>query len=169
MERRFYTYLTIFLTASVFGYFMEVFGMLLTTGKLVDRGFLNLPFLPIYGFGSVLLTLVLGQSRKSRLALFVASVFLCSAVEYFSGYVLDHAFGLQLWDYSGYSLNLDGYIAYWSSIGFGVGGMLVVGYVSPALDLFISRRRLTNLRIVLWPLVLIVLVSFLDSLALSFH
>ena len=55
MERRIYQYITLFLFCSFAGYIIEVTGIYLTEGIIEKRGFLTLPLLPIYGFGSVLI------------------------------------------------------------------------------------------------------------------
>lgn len=38
----------------------------ITGGKLVNRGFLNGPICPIYGFGALTIIFVVGQSESSR-------------------------------------------------------------------------------------------------------
>ena len=58
------------------------------TGKLVNRGFLNGPVCPIYGFGMVLVLAILTPVQHSGLALFFGGMLLASALELAGGWAL---------------------------------------------------------------------------------
>lgn len=57
----FYELLWYFAIYSFLGWCMEVVFCTVRTGKLVNRGFLNGPVCPIYGFGMVIVLAVLGR------------------------------------------------------------------------------------------------------------
>ena len=161
MERQLYKYALLFIVTSLFGYVMEVVGVFLVTGNFQDRGFLDMPLLPIYGFGSVFLCLALEGKGKTNLQVFFIALMLTTAVEYFSGLALEKIFHQRWWDYSDYTININGLVSLWSSIGFGIGGLFVVKYVFPVVAKVGDRLSLIGLRIFLSPLMIVILLNFL--------
>ena len=59
MPQTIYEVLWIFIVYAVIGWCSEVAYAALDTGKFVNRGFLNGPYCPIYGFGISLVIVVL--------------------------------------------------------------------------------------------------------------
>lgn len=95
------------------------------------RGVLHGPWVPIYGFGFVLLVL-LGQKLKKRPAVFfLASVIVCGLLEYVTSYVLELIFHARWWDYSTKFLNLHGRIYVEGLLLFGIAGMIAVYFIEP--------------------------------------
>ena len=56
----------------------------ITGGKLVNRGFLNGPICPIYGFGALTIIFVVGRSESGPAAVFLSSAVLACTLEYLS-------------------------------------------------------------------------------------
>ena len=77
----FYLFLWIFFIYSFLGWCLEVCFFALNTGKFVNRGFLNGPVCPIYGFGVVIVVLCLTPLMENTLLLFLGSVLLTSLLE----------------------------------------------------------------------------------------
>ncbi|NLP26997.1 MAG: putative ABC transporter permease [Clostridiales bacterium] len=121
-----------FLYWSAFGWILEVIVRTLETGEFENRGFLNSPICPIYGFG-VLIVYTTLSSIKSIFILFVLSVLLCSIIELFVGLGLQRMFHAKWWDYSHEKFNYKGYICLKISLLWGVGCLLVVRTVHPAI------------------------------------
>ena len=65
-----------FLIYSCLGWCLEVIYAAVTTGKLINRGFLNGPVCPIYGFGMVIVLFVLTPLSHSLLLLYLGGVLL---------------------------------------------------------------------------------------------
>lgn len=105
--------------------------MTLTTGRLVNRGFLNGPVCPIYGFGMLGVLLLLGPISGRLLWLFLGGMILCTAVECFGGWVLDRLFHMRWWDYTDKPFNFHGYVCLGYSVMWGIGVVLVVRVVHP--------------------------------------
>ena len=94
-----------------FGWIWEVSLSMISYGKFVNRGVLHGPWIPIYGFGCVLILLLLKRFRMRPKVEFSMAVLLCGCIEYFTGFFLELTHnGQKWWDYTGYFLNLDGRI-----------------------------------------------------------
>lgn len=107
--------------------------MTLWSGKWESRGFLYGPIIPIYGFGASIGLLLFGNIIKdySPLMVFVMG-FVCSALlEYPTSYILEKAFHAVWWDYSIAPFNINGRVSLFSSIGFGLGALIIVYVINP--------------------------------------
>ena len=132
--------LGIFFCLSVLGWLWEVGMHLVSTGELVNRGFLHGPWLPIYGSGAVLILTLLNRLRARPALEFGATVVLCGFLEYMTSLVMELTTGgTKWWDYSGYFLNLNGRICAEGLLVFGVGGLAIVYFIAPLLDTLFSR------------------------------
>ena len=130
----FYDIVIYFVLFAIAGYICEVIFAAIVLGKFVNRGFLNGPWCPIYGFGVVIVAICLKPLSKSLLVLFIGSVLLTSVLEYFTGYILEKVFDQKWWDYSDEKFNLGGYICLKFSLLSGVACTAVVKLVLPAVD-----------------------------------
>ena len=88
--------------------------------KLVNRGFLNGPLCPVYGVGSVVVLLVIGNLQNNIPALFLAGLVLTCTVEYMTAWLLETLFDTKWWDYSHMKYNLHGRICLLGAIVFGL-------------------------------------------------
>ncbi len=71
-----YHILAYFLIYSCIGWCLEVIYAAATTGQLVNRGFLNGPVCPIYGFGMIIVLFALTPLQHSILLLYIGGVIL---------------------------------------------------------------------------------------------
>lgn len=115
----FYELLWYFTVYSFLGWCMEVVFCTVTTGKLVNRGFLNGPVCPIYGFGMVIVLVTLGRFADHLWLLFFGGMVLTSALELVGGWALKKFFHTTWWDYSDEPFNIGGYICLKFSIAWG--------------------------------------------------
>ena len=128
-----YHILAFFLIYSCLGWCLEVVYAAATTGQLVNRGFLNGPVCPIYGFGMILVLFFLTPLEDSLLLLYLGGVLLPSALELVGGWVLYKLYRTRWWDYSDMPFNIGGYICLEFSLLWGVGALLMVKAVHPAI------------------------------------
>ena len=127
----------IFFLYAFLGWCTEVSYAALVTGTFVNRGFLNGPVCPVYGFGVVIVLNCLTPLADNLLLLFLGSVALTSALEWFTGFVLEKLFHQRWWDYSDEPFNLSGYVCLRFSIAWGFACMFVVKLLHPTVLLFI--------------------------------
>jgi len=114
------------------GWVAEVTFVFAGTRHLQNRGFLTGPFLPIYGIGAIALVLLVQPYVDNPFLVFLASVVITSALEFFTHLVLDKVFHIKLWDYSARPFNLQGRICLQNSLLFGGLGLLLLYVIHPA-------------------------------------
>ena len=124
-------YVCVFFIYAVLGWGVEVAFAAVNTRQLVNRGFLNGPACPIYGFGMVGLLAVLGPWQNNVAAVFVVAAVLATLVELVAGYALYKLFHTRWWDYTKFRGNLGGFICPRFSLLWGLGGVLVIRLVHP--------------------------------------
>lgn len=107
-------------------------------GKFVNRGFLNGPLCPIYGFGAVIVVVCLTPFKENLFFLFVSSVILTSLLELLAGFILEKLFKTRWWDYSDTPFNIGGYICLKFSLLWGLACVFVMQIVHPAVNSLIS-------------------------------
>lgn len=126
-----YHVLAFFLIYSCTGWCLEVIFAAATTGQLVNRGFLNGPVCPIYGFGMIIVLFTLTPLQDSVLLLYIGGVILPSALELVGGWALYKLYHTRWWDYSDFPFNIGGYICLEFSLLWGVGTLVVMRIVHP--------------------------------------
>ena len=129
-----YRLFLMFMLISFIGWCMETVYVLLRFGRLSDRGFLSMPFCPIYGTSILAIYLLIGTPQggvlqplfaKAKglplparaaayaglyLLYFVAAALIPTAAEFLTGLFFDKLFGIRLWDYTDRAFNLLGYV-----------------------------------------------------------
>lgn len=140
--RPFDYYALLFFTTAFAGWLWEVLLYLATAHAFVNRGVYRGPYLPVYGVGCVLLILLLHRLRRHPAVVFVCSCLLCTVLEYFSGVWLMRKWGIRWWDYSGHLLNINGHICLAGTVGFGLGGMLLICVFQPVFNRYYHRMTI---------------------------
>lgn len=99
--------------------------------KFVNRGFLHGPLCPVYGFGGVVILTLPPSLYNTWIPLFLASMLLCTIVEYFVSWIMEKLFHARWWDYSKYKIQLNGRVCLLNSLLFGFMGMGIIRFVYP--------------------------------------
>ena len=124
-------YIILFFAFSFLGWLMEVMMVILKERKIVNRGFLIGPCCPIYGFGGLIMTLLLQNIKNNPILLFLLSLLICSVLEYGTSYVMEKLFHARWWDYSNRKFNINGRICLTNMIAFGLLGCLIIYILDP--------------------------------------
>ena len=154
-------YFLLFLIYSFLGWCIEVVIVSLERKKIVNRGFLIGPYCPIYGFGALLITLVLGRYQYDPLVLFVMTVAACGTLEYITSWAMEVIFKARWWDYGKEKFNLNGRICLKNLIAFGVLGLLITYFLSPML-LELMAKLGDN--IIIWIAAILEVIFFVDCI-----
>lgn len=128
-----YQILAFFLIYSCLGWCLEVIYAAVSTGQLVNRGFLNGPVCPIYGFGMIIVLFTLSPLVDNLLLLYIGGVILPSVLELAGGWALYKLYHTRWWDYSDFPFNIGGYICLEFSLLWGVGTVVVMKAVHPVI------------------------------------
>lgn len=124
-------YFLLFFTYAVIGWCLEVSCKLIGDHKFVNRGFLIGPYCPIYGYGVLLMTLLLTKYMNDPFIIFILNIVICSILEYATSYFLEKIYHTRWWDYTKYRFNINGRICLETMIPFGLGGLIVMYVVNP--------------------------------------
>ena len=123
----------LFFIYSFAGWCMEVCYAALRRKKFVNRGFVNSPVCPIYGFSAVLFAVFLPELTERPFFLFLGGMLLASLMEYATGMLMEKIFQRKLWDYSEIKYNLSGYICARYCLLWGLLALASMLFLNPAL------------------------------------
>lgn len=116
------------------GWCIEVCYMTIETGEYQNRGFLNMPICPIYGFGVLIISVLSRPIAGSIIVLFFVSCVVCTLFELIVGLGMEKIFNTRWWDYSHEMFNYRGYICPKVSILWGGGCVIVIRAVQPFVE-----------------------------------
>lgn len=154
----------VFIIYAVIGWFIEVINFLLLERKFINRGFLIGPYCPIYGVGSVFITLLISPTNDI-ISTFLKAMVICSILEYLTSYLMEKLFKTRWWDYSKNKFNINGRICLETMVLFGLGGVILVKYMSPFI-----LELLTNLNpLILNIIVIILAIIFITDVIVSYN
>ena len=166
-------YVWCFLVCSFIGWVYECIWKTILVKSFVNPGFLHGYYLPIYGFGGLLLILCLKKymdktpSTSFRkyvikpIVMFLLITVLVSALEYVVSYVMEIMFHQRWWDYKHLAYNLNGRIALSNSLILGAMGFVFVYIVHPLMKFLCDKVSPKILNIVA---LLIVLMVGIDTI-----
>lgn len=118
-EYSWYQWLAFFFIYCFFGWIFESSYVSLKSRHFVNRGFLRLPLLPLYGTGAVMMLWVSLPVKDSLFLVYVAGVIAATLLEFITGWGMERLFRMKYWDYSCQRFNVKGYICLSSSIAWG--------------------------------------------------
>jgi len=168
MEILVYSFMIFFL-CSFIGYFLEVFWVFLGSGKLVNRGFLCGPIIPIYGIGAVLILFCLFRYYDDPIVVFVFGMIITSSLEYFASFLMEKLFHNKWWDYSNVPYNLNGRICLKNSFAFGVLSLVIIYLVTPLFAMLFSLFSFHTWAILSFILFLLLMLDFIYSVYVAYN
>ena len=128
-----------FVIYAFFGWCLEVVYQAVEHGKFINRGFLNGPYCPIYGFGVIIVCGALEPIKENLIVLYFGAVILTSTLEFITGFLLEKIFRRKWWDYTGERFNLKGYICLKFSLLWGVACLVTVRLIHPLVTAFVEK------------------------------
>ena len=127
-----------FVIAAFAGWVYEELCVRIKYGAFSPRGMLDLPLLPIYGFGAWSLAVLLRRIRSVWL-FFALSVVISSVFEYACSFLLELIFHKSFWTYSDWPLAVHDRISLISSIIFGLLAVMFIKVVLPFVRLIMRK------------------------------
>lgn len=135
-----FIYILYFFFYSAAGWLGESIYCSIGERRLINRGFLTGPMCPIYGTGTLVLTVCLYNPFRDKLVLvFFAGLVLCDIVEYITSYLMEKLFHARWWDYSNEFLNIKGRICLKHSLYWGVASVAFVWLIHPYVEKLFQR------------------------------
>jgi len=105
--------------------------------KLVNRGFLKVPLLPLYGSGAVMMLFVSIPVRDNLFLVFLFGMIAATVLEYVTGACMERLFKVKYWDYSNSKFQLHGYISLGTSLCWGLLSVLLIQVIHKPVETFI--------------------------------
>lgn len=139
--------------------------MLIIDGTLQERGFLHIPICTIYGAGVILILILFYEKSYNWITIFLGSVFVTGLLEFLTSWEMEKLFNKVWWDYSGWILNIQGRVSLFSSIGFGIFGVVVVNLIHPFLRSVLDKYF--KMRISIKVSYLLFAITMIDSIFTS--
>lgn len=155
---------TYFIIYSIAGWCLESVYRSFCEKKLINTGFLNGPFCPIYGIGAIIMLLFLKQFKENIVILFIISFLVLSIWEYAVGVLLEKIFKTKYWDYSDHKINIKGRVCLFNSISWGILGVIFTRYIHPYIENNLGMLNINVLKIVMYIISIIFVVDAIVSI-----
>lgn len=156
--------LTYFIIYSFLGWAMESTVRTVSERKLINTGFLNGTFCPIYGFGAIIIIVFLQGFKNQILLLFITSFLFLSSWEYIVGVLLEKIFKTRYWDYSNQKFNLQGRVCLTNSLCWGVLGVVFIKYIHPNVINILGYVDAVSLNIAVYAVTALFMVDMIISI-----
>ncbi len=88
--------------------------------RWINRGYLTIPMLPLYGTGAITVLLISLPVRNSVILVYFFGMIAATILEYVTGWVMESILKVKYWDYTGKFGNIKGRICLESSLFWGV-------------------------------------------------
>ena len=131
-------WLILFFSYCVAGWVWESCFVSIKQKKWVNRGFLNGPWLPIYGSGAIIILFTTLPVQNNLFLVWLLGMISATILEYVTGAVIEKIFKVRYWDYSSHRFQLKGYICLTSSIAWGFFAILLIKFIHPPFARFLN-------------------------------
>lgn len=151
------------------GWIYECTFVFLRDRKFVNRGFLVGPVLPLYGFGAVLVSVLLRPFSEIASLLYIMGMVIATVIEYITSWLLEVVFHAKWWDYSKEPYNFQGRIALIPSLFWGVLSLLMFDVFQPAASFAMEKIPEGTGRILLGVFLLLTAVDIAYTVITTFN
>jgi uncharacterized membrane protein len=171
--------LLLFIFFAICGWIYEVIWTYFDDGVWTNRGYLFGPWLPIYGFGGMLIygifykqikkPVYVGKLNIRFLLLFVYICLITTVVELAATYIIE-LFGTPftvLWDYSDHFMNFQGRVCLDASARFGALGLMIIYGALPLYRMLISMKNRKVLNVIAWTVITAFVIDWILRIPLG--
>ncbi len=106
--------------------------------RVINRGFLKGPYIPIYGIGGMSMLILCLPFKDNGFAVYFVGLFSCTILEYFVGWFMETMFHKQFWDYSMLRLTYKNRISLLSSLFWGLLSLFMVYVLYGIMDWIVN-------------------------------
>ena len=156
-----YEFIIMLFLFSILGWDMEVTLKFIQYHRFINRGFLIGPYCPIYGFGVVGVTILVGGllgRAGTYPETFMAGFVICGFLEYMTSLYMEKMFHARWWDYSNKPMNLHGRIWIGNLILFGLASVIIVKLIDPHYFNYIETINPLIISVLAW-IIIVLMVS----------
>ncbi len=156
-----YEFIIMLFLFSILGWGMEVTLKFIQYHRFINRGFLIGPYCPIYGFGVVGVTILVGGllgRAGTYPETFMAGFVICGFLEYMTSLYMEKMFHARWWDYSNKPMNLHGRIWIGNLILFGLASVIIVKLIDPHYFNYIETINPLIISVLAW-IIIVLMVS----------
>ena len=154
-----YKYILYFFIYAFLGWCCECVYCSLGDKKVVNRGFLNGPICPIYGFGALAIVYLLNDYIGDWAIVFTMGLIMTSILEYVTSVILEFLFHSTWWDYSNRMFNINGRVCLKNSILFGIMSVVLMEIIHPMVVRFVENININYLYILVFLLILYIIID----------
>lgn len=171
--------LLLFIFFAVCGWIYEVLWTFLDNGVWTNRGYLLGPWLPIYGFGGMLIygifhkqikkPVYIGKLNIRFLLLFIYICVITTIVELLATYIIELA-GIPfttLWNYSEHFMNFQGRICLDASARFGVLGLMIIYGALPVYHKLVNMKNQKVVNVIAWAIIIVFAADWISRIWLG--
>lgn len=138
-----------FFIYSFFGWIYESTYVSIRKRTWINRGFLNGPIIPIYGFGATFFYIMFFNSHMVHLTksvtvehitiLYFIGMISATVLEYVTSWFMEKIFHAKWWDYSHYKYNINGRISLIPSLFWGVLSVVMAFVIQPKVSILTDK------------------------------
>ena len=158
--------IVLFAIYSFMGWIIEAVYRSISQRQFINAGFLYGPFIPIYGFGAAFIIILefLIHHWPLPTKLIVYGIVL-TLTEYFTGFIFEKVFKLNLWDYSDSRFNIHGRVSLLFSLCWTALALIFITFIHPSVLRHVQSQDGPFLHIVSIALVIYGATDFVFSIA----
>ena len=166
VQNNIFNIIEIFFVASIIWLIYDMIFYKVTENILENRGFLYGPYVPVYGFGAILIVLLLKRFKKNPLILFVGMALVTGILELIVGEFMVAVWHKRWWDYTGLFLNIDGQVCLRSVLSFAIGGLGLIYLIEPYINKFNERASSKSKKILCIAIIITMVIDLILCLTI---
>ena len=144
-----------------FGWCIESAIVSISDRKLINRGFLSGPLLPIYGTGAILVLFITLPCKDNIIAVYFVGMIGATILEYITGWLMELIFKVKYWDYSYRKNQYKGRICLISSLFWGILSILLTELIHNPIESYVLSL---NQSFVIISSIIITFVAVMDTI-----
>lgn len=153
-------WLFFFYLYSFFGWCFESTYVSIKSKRVINRGFMRGPFLPLYGSGAMMMLIVSRPFVGNIVLVYLAGCVGATALEYVTGVAMEALFNVRYWDYTPKKFNFQGHICLSSTLTWGFFTVAMTTWVQKPVERCVFKIPPHPLQIITLILTVVIVTDF---------